>query len=262
MEKIVAARDERRRAGEHPMSAASTSISTSTELFRSSWSLYDAVIGANYMFHREIETAVGRVFREKAARSFCVLDLGCGNARGLSATLRAARPVVYVGVDVSRPALDEAAEALAELPEVRLREEDMLACVESLAAEGARFDVVHSAFAMHHLSTADKARLIRAVSSLLPSDGRLLLVDVVRGEGQTRDAYLEDYLRMVDEEWLLLSAEQRQAVRDHVLAFDFPETVTDLNRMAQEAGMGPCEVLGRHREHQVMMWGKPGVTSA
>ena len=69
-----------------------------TELFRSSWSLYDTVIAANYMFHREIESAVAGVMGGSTG-GCSLLDLGCGNARGLAAMLRAAPPRLYVGVD-------------------------------------------------------------------------------------------------------------------------------------------------------------------
>ena len=56
-----------------------------TEIFRSSWSLYDAILGENYMFHREIHAVVRDVIALRAARGpYSLVDLGCGNARGLS----------------------------------------------------------------------------------------------------------------------------------------------------------------------------------
>lgn len=226
-----------------------------TELFRSSWSLYDTVIAANYMFHREIEAAVTGLL-EGHVRGGSLLDLGCGNARGLARLLQSAPPRLYVGVDVSRPALEQAAVALAGLPEVRLLEEDMLACVKRFASEGQRFDWVHSSFAVHHLSTVDKGRLFRSAAQVLARGGGFLLVDVVRGSDETRETYLEGYMGTVDQEWVELSQEQRQEVREHVTAFDFPETMAELSGLAQAAGLTPADSLGKFREHHVMVFRK------
>ncbi|MCC7373994.1 MAG: class I SAM-dependent methyltransferase [Verrucomicrobiales bacterium] len=232
-----------------------SSVDARTEIFRSSWSLYDAIIGMNYMFHREIESTVGQVIRGIGERGdYSVLDLGCGNARGLSNPLRAMPPRRYVGVDLSRPALDQAAEELKALPSVDLREQDMLASVEELGGQSRAFDLIHSAFAMHHLSASDKARLFRAMSRMLTSAGISLLVDVVRDVGQSREAYLADYLGMVDAEWTRLSAEQIGQVRDHVSAFDYPETLEALVRMARDAGFEEARTLARHRQHHVILF--------
>src|SRR4051812_47616940 len=52
-----------------------------TALFRSNWSLYDAISEQNYMFHREIFELVGHELqsRQRPGGS-TILDLGCGNA--------------------------------------------------------------------------------------------------------------------------------------------------------------------------------------
>lgn len=226
-----------------------------TELFRASWSLYDTVIAENYMYHREIESVAEKVLNENA-HGGSLLDLGCGNARGLAAILRKTKPRLYVGVDVSRPALDQASAELAGLPEVRLLEEDMLACVDQFRVVGQRFDFVHSSFAVHHLTTTDKERLFQSVAQVLTPAGGFLLADLVRAVGQSREDYLKVYLRTVDSEWLALNAEQRREVREHVTAFDFPETVPDLTRMAQAAGFQEAALLGEFREHQVMLFRK------
>lgn len=226
-----------------------------TEIFRSSWSLYDAILGWNYMFHREIEVAVRAALRPNSPpHDYALLDLGCGNARGLVALLRDAPPRRYVGVDLSRPALDQAAEVLRELPAVELREQDMLACVEEFAGAGTRFEVIHSAFALHHLSSSDKARLFQALARTLTPGGVVVLVDVVRDARQSREAYLEAYLGMVQTEWRALTAEQVTQVRDHVQAYDFPETLETLATTARAAGLDDCRVLGAYRQHHVLQF--------
>ena len=157
---------------------------------------------------------------------------------------------------MSRPALDQAAVELAGLPQVRLQEEEMLACVERFAGEGQRFDWVHSSFAVHHLGTADKGRLFQAVARVLAPGGGFLLVDVVRDAAQSREAYLETYLKTMDDEWLELSLEQRREAREHITAFDFPETLAELSGLARAAGFHEARLLGKYREHQVMLFRK------
>lgn len=217
-------------------------------LFRSSWPVYDAIIERNYMFHREIHACVGNVLGARSARGgYALLDLGCGNARLLADTLRTFPPLSYVGVDLSRAALDEAAIQLQELPSVELREQDMLAC--ALAASPGSVDVVYSSFAIHHLSVADKQRLFRAVAELLTPGGDFLLVDVVREENQTREQYLEKYLRMMQTEWTVIEQQQIEEVCRHVATYDFPETFPALAVMAQAAGFRDVRELGRFRQH-------------
>lgn len=221
------------------------------ELFRASWSVYDAIIARNYMFHREIHACVRTVLGARSGwGGYTLLDLGCGNARWLADTLRAYPPARYVGADLSRAALDEAAIELKALPSVELREQDLLAC--ALAATPASFDVVYSGFAMHHLKDADKQRLIQACASALAPDGDFLLVDVLREENQTREQYLETYLRMMRTEWSTIEPQQIEEVRRHITAYDFPETLSTLTAMAQAAGFRDVRELGGFRQHWVL----------
>ena len=121
-------------------------------LFRSNWSLYDAITENNYMFHREIYALVGH---ELAAAhpngGAAMLDLGCGNARFLAPYLRAASPRRYVGVDLSATALEEARGYLHGLPGVELQLSDMLQTTQTLAE---KFDFIFSGFAVHPLASA------------------------------------------------------------------------------------------------------------
>ncbi len=226
-----------------------------TEIFRSSWSLYDAILGKNYMSHREIQAVARNVIAHRADRGpYSLVDLGCGNARGLSKSLRKFPPAHYLGVDASRPALEDAARELASLRHVEFREQDMLQCALTLPA--ASVDIVYSGFAMHHLSVPDKARLFRAIAAALSSDGAYLLVDIVREENESREQYLEGYIRMVTTEWTALTPAQKEEVRQHVTTFDYPETLPALAEMAQAAGLFNCRLLGRFRQHHVMLFSR------
>ena len=140
-------------------------------LFRSNWSLYDAITENNYMSHREIYALVGR---ELAAShpygGAAILDLGCGNARFLAPYLRAARPRRYLGVDLSAAALEEACGYLDGIPDVELRLNDMLQTTQTLEE---KFDFIFSGFAVHHLAAAGKQALFCACAEPAgaPADG-------------------------------------------------------------------------------------------
>ncbi|MBN9689399.1 MAG: class I SAM-dependent methyltransferase [Verrucomicrobia bacterium] len=222
-----------------------------THLFRSSWSLYDAILAGNYMSHREIHACVREVLMAQANHGrFALLDLGCGNARLLADTLRTLAPRRYLGVDLSPSALAEAAHYLHGLPHVELREQDLLACAQDEAA--ASTEVVYSGFAVHHLNTADKQRLFHAVARLLRPEGSFLLVDVVRDEGQTREAYLERYLHLMRSTWTGIEPTRLEEACQHVAAFDYPEMLSALTQMSVSAGLGEPHVLGQFGAHTVM----------
>jgi ubiquinone/menaquinone biosynthesis C-methylase UbiE len=225
----------------------------SAELFRSSWSLYDAVVAHNYMFHQEIHACVhDAIAARKSGAAYSLLDLGCGNARSLAACARDFPPSHYEGVDLSPAALAEAAQNLKSWPSVALQEQDMLAKAQSVSASS--FDVVYSSFAMHHLDTAGKNRLFAACSRLLKPSGMFLLVDVVREEGQTREQYLEKYLHMMRTEWTGIPHAQIEEACRHVATYDFPETFRALSEMARKAGFRDVQSLGQFGAHQVLQF--------
>ena len=224
-----------------------------TRLFRASWGLYESIIHANYMGHREIHAAVREVIRALARRQpYSILDLGCGSVRGVAEILQALPPARYLGVDLSQPALVEAAKNLSGLPKVELREEDMLSTLDDLTQRGQQFDLVYSGFAMHHLPAAAKARMFESVSRLLTPDGVFLLIDITREPGEARAEYLVNYLHMVRTEWDTLEETQIADVCDHVTAHDFPEPWLDLEAMASAAGFVTRRVLTRQRQHWAM----------
>jgi SAM-dependent methyltransferase len=222
-------------------------------LFRSNWSLYDAITENNYMFHREIYALVGRELAAGHPNGGpAVLDLGCGNARFLAPYLRAASPRRYVGVDLSPAALEEARGYLDGLPGVELRLNDMLQTAQTLAES---FDLVFSGFAVHHLATAGKQSLFHACAERLAPGGRFLLVDVIREEGQTREQCLEGYLHMMRSSWTNVPPELLEQACTHVAAHDFPEPVSELIGLAESAGFGDCRLLEKFGQHAVIAFG-------
>jgi SAM-dependent methyltransferase len=143
-----------------------------TTIFTRSWSLYDLLTEHNYMFHSEIYSGIRDLLELRNDKgNYRLLDLGCGNARYLAPCLKRSSPALYEGVDLSEVALAEAHEYLAELPgEVVLTRGDLLDAVESTAES---WDVLFTGFALHHLTTEQKARFFRAAGRCLSEKGNV-----------------------------------------------------------------------------------------
>lgn len=223
-------------------------------LFRQSWTLYDSISEMNYMFHREIYAHVTALLSQRhAGGPYSLLDLGCGNTRFIAPCLRTATPSRYAGVDLSEAALKEAREYLSGLENVELHHQDML---QAVRAADAPYDVIFSGFAVHHLDAKEKQQLFHACAAKLAPGGHFILVDVVREEGQTREQYLEGYLNFMRSQWTAVRPDHLEEACAHVAAHDFPETLSDLKRMAAVASLTEARVLDRLAQHHVLVFSR------
>lgn len=100
-----------------------------------------------------------------------VLDLGCGTGETGRRVVDRHPGASLVGVDSSADMLSVARAVLPAATFIQSRLEDPL--------PAGPFDVVVSAFAVHHLPSAAKADLFRRVVNVLPPLGRFVLCDVV-----------------------------------------------------------------------------------
>ena len=226
--------------------------SESADLFARSWSLYDHITEHNYMFHQEIYDELAELLKQRHdAGQYRMLDLGCGNARYLVPALLKAMPAHYQGVDLSQVALDEAAGYLAELPSVTLTHGDLLQAVESTSDT---WDVIFTGYALHHLPAEDKARFFQAAARCLSPGGWLVMVDVVRQEEQSREHYLEGYLKFMRETWVKVPPEQLDEACAHVERYDFPESRSTLNEMAQASGLNHSRLISQYVQHHTLLF--------
>lgn len=223
-------------------------------LFRKSWGLYDAIAAENYMFHRELYGRVGDLFAKRhESGPFRLLDLGCGNARFLAPCLGIAPPRRYDGVDLSPAALEEARDHLSGFGEVRFHEEDM---VEHVASTEERYDLVFTGYAVHHLAPERKDRLFEACSACVDPGGELLMVDVLREEGQGLEEYLATYLRLMREEWTAIPSLMIEEACEHVAAHDQPASFSELSASARSAGWADAEILERFGPHHLLRFSR------
>jgi cyclopropane fatty-acyl-phospholipid synthase-like methyltransferase len=99
------------------------------------------------------------------------LDLGCGTGETGRRVVDRHPGASLVGVDSSADMLSVARAVLPAATFIQSRLEDPL--------PAGPFDVVVSAFAVHHLPSAAKADLFRRVVNVLSPRGRFVLCDVV-----------------------------------------------------------------------------------
>jgi ubiquinone/menaquinone biosynthesis C-methylase UbiE len=226
------------------------------KIFVDSWHVYKKVVSENLMFHREIAAALNAALKERfGARPIAFLDLGCGDAATLAPVLQGVTLSRYTGVDLSPTALALAAQTLETLgAPVELVEADFL---DALQRED-RFDVVYSSFALHHLTTAQKAEFFRRAARRLAPGGLLLLVDVAREEDETLPVYHAHYTGWLRASWPQLEAAEREAVCDHILACDMPEPLSVLRAQAESAGLALHTAGLRHSWHHFLSFAPRG----
>jgi cyclopropane fatty-acyl-phospholipid synthase-like methyltransferase len=226
-----------------------------TAFFSRSWSVYDLIAEHNYMSHREIYATVAELLKLRKDRNqYRLLDLGCGNARFLAPVLKQFPPAHYQGVDLSDTALEEARTFLAGLScTILLTHGDMLEAVETTDK---KWDVIFTGFALHHLSSEQKARFFQAAGKCLSTDGWLLLVDVVRDESQSREDYLDGYLSDMRERWKQIPADQLETACAHVAAYDHPEHFSTLQDMAKASGLINSRLICRYGQHHAVLFSR------
>ena len=100
-----------------------------------------------------------------------ILDLGSGTGVTAHHVLAAHPGASLVGIDSSEDMLAHARRLVPEATFLVGHLEDPL--------PAGRFDLVDSAFAIHHLDAGRKATLFRRVASVLAPDGRFVFADVV-----------------------------------------------------------------------------------
>lgn len=223
-----------------------------TALFRKAWTLYDTISEKNYMFHREIYAHVAKLLKQRHAQGpYHLLDLGCGNARFLAPCLKTSPPASYDGVDLSVTALDEARTYLQGVSNTALHHQDMLQAIEDIDSA---FDIIFTGFAVHHLDVTAKQRLFHACAQRLAPGGQLIMVDVVREDCQTREQYLDSYLHFMRTQWAEVIPAHLDEACAHVAAYDFPETLADLTRMAKQAALTETQLISRYAQHHILVF--------
>lgn len=218
------------------------------EVFRERWGIYQTVIREDYMFHREISAAVGKLL-DAVAVPLRFLDLGCGDACQIGKILKPGDVVEYRGCDLSAQALDVARENLLPFGNsVQLLCMDMLAVLK--AAPANHFDAAYSCFALHHLPFLQKKMFFTECRRVLRDGGVFILADIMREEDESPAAYFERYIETMERDWLKLTETEQAGIQEHIRSCDYPEPPSVLESMALEAGFRGSRRLEKRTWHQ------------
>lgn len=219
------------------------------------WHTYQKVVAAGHMYHREIAASLRQLLGARfGTQPLTFLDFGCGDAAALEPVLRGLTILRYKGVDLSETALAFAAKTLAAQPcEVELVHGDIL---DELSKETSSYDVIHCSFALHHLPAQEKARFFRHAERCLDMGGLLLLVDVMREEGESLESYLQHYCSWLRGNFNALDAQELDLACDHIMKNDLPEPPSVLRAQALAAGLGKARQEARFNRHHVLSFAR------
>lgn len=222
------------------------------DLFTKHWNIYQEIIARNYMQHGEFGEEIRQVLDRLVPNlPLRVLDLGCGDARQMADQLKGRAVASYTGFDLAGPALVLAQKNMQGLAqEVQVREGKM---EEWITREEGGFHLIYSSYAIHHLSDPEKKALLAEVRKKLAPGGLFILIDTYRTGGESREEYLDTYLKQNLDQWATLSAEQKGLVRDHIVNYDFPAILRDMMEWAGEAGFELEESPVYDRFHRMMV---------
>lgn len=220
----------------------------SFEFFEQTWRVYRKIVDENWMSHREIFDEVTRTLNETISSEARLLDLGCGDGGTMAPILKQIHYGHYLGVDASEPALSLARQTLAEQGDkTHLCCSDMLDFLRHWSGE--KFDLILVSFSLHHLDPEQKREFLGLCKTVLSDQGLIIIVDVFRAEGQSRETYLNDYCEDMANRWTTLTAQELEMVTHHVRNFDFPEPLEDFIRIADSVQLHPGRNASWHGYH-------------
>jgi SAM-dependent methyltransferase len=207
------------------------------EVFARGLATYQKVVAADYLAHEQAYRVLREVLLSEAKEGFVFVDLACGAAPYSAAALAGTGVARYVGVDISKPALDVAKQMVAPLPcPIELRCQDFVEAIDAC-----RLDVVWIGLSLHHLRTSDKRAFIRKVERILPRDGLFLIWEPTCLEGEDGEGWVERFSKYL--KGLPLSDDEVAAMDSHQRASDYAETAGIWNGMAREAGFEQADEL-------------------
>ena len=220
------------------------------DFFDRQWSSYRAIVEHNLMEHRQVAEATAAAIegwlaaRPEDAPAPTMVDLGCGDLAQLAPLLRRLPLGSYTGLDLAEVVLPLAERALGPVPyPTTWQHGDLLAWAQGRLQPGpgphrsaAGCDIIHSAFAIHHLDDQHKQEFLQAARARINPGGLLLWVDIFREPGEDRSEYVQRYRQRIARDWQVLSAEQQTHVVDHLSSFDLPADRDRITGTAEAAG--------------------------
>ena len=214
------------------------------DFFTQQWASYRAVVSHDLMEHRSVAQATATAVegwleaRGPQAAPARMVDLGCGDLALLAPLLQRLPLGAYTGLDLTAAVLPLAQQALGEVGyPCRWLEGDLLQWASDPSPnDNTPVDILHSAFAIHHLSDAEKQTFLEGSRTRMAPGGLFLWVDVFREPGESREAYIQRYVQRITTGWHQLTAEQQDHVCSHLSSYDHPAERSAIEATARAAG--------------------------
>ena len=208
----------------------------SVEEYFSKVDVYSKIVRNNYMFHGEIFAALAnfiqKIYRDKP---FSLLDLGCGNAFFMAHTLQNTKIQSYTACDLSPEIIEEAKKNMACVNCNKNFVTGDLSKDFLSSNNRKKYDLIWSSYALHHLSLNDKEKFFKKCYKFLNPGSYFILVDFVN-DFSSRDKCMKNYKELVEKNWTALTNQDKEYLYDHVLNFDFPESILKYNQIALSVG--------------------------
>ncbi len=223
-------------------------------LFSDNWNVYQKIIANNYMLHKEFSHYTREALANAVHPIKSVLDLGCGDAQLIAKDLASIDIDSYTGYDLSEAALAQAEHFLQYLP---TQKNLSLGRMENLIQESTNtWDLIYSSYAIHHLSDQGKQQIMQDIYDHLHPNGLFLMIDVMRKKDQSREAYMDDYIGGIRQNWPGLEIREQDMIANHIHEYDFPAIDQDLIDWATNIGFSVQKAPVQNDRHQMLIMQK------
>ena len=202
--------------------------------FQQQWATYGKLVASDCLAQREVAGILHNTLNEVFKQPFSFLDIACGDASMMTRALASTKVRHYHGIDLSQPALELAARNLAGMPfEVDLAHRDFVA---AMMRRHEHADAAWCSLSIHHLSSADKLSLMKAIRGATGARGIFLLYEPTCRDGEDRAAFLARFEQINKPLWNMLTGAEWEQIWHHVTTCDFPETAAGWCELGRAAG--------------------------
>lgn len=221
-------------------------LAKTTKEYFEEWHPYDLLIKHNYMRHVEMIDCLRTEWEASNNQTLDILELGCGNAFAVAKAFKGFKTIQYTGVDLSKTALEDAAQNLAQLDGgFELIESDIRTACTELNKD---YDLIVAGFCLHHFLSDENLQILKAAKQLLREGGRCIVYDIVTREGEERERYIERLVDGVKTREMNMNAGQLESIVHHITHYDFPISQEAWKEMALAAGFHSVECKYRDPE--------------
>lgn len=208
-------------------------------LFQRQWATYQKLVDADCLSHRQVGEILKMAVNQNGMESFVFLDLACGDAHVMGQTLSGTKIGLYRGIDMSKSALELAANNLKDVPfEVELIQGDFVYAIRRLRSP---VDVIFCSLSIHHLKTDEKLELMKSIRQW--TRRFLMIYEPTFADGEDQAGFMSRFSSVNQKIWNMLSVDEWQQIEHHVRTCDLPETAQVWEKLGLQAGFSSVKEL-------------------